>query len=418
MGEKGNHRMRKFFRYILPLGLIALSIVVVMAMVAISKGKRPERKDTANLALIIDAIPAQVESLNFSVSSQGSVRPRTETTLVAEVGGKIVSVSRNFIAGGFFRKGEMLLKIDPSDYETALLRAQAELASRKAQLADWTARSEQAMKDWTNLGRSGEPSDLTLRKPQLAEAMAGVQAAEANLKEAERDLQRTAIKVPYDGLVRAKQVDVGQFVSPGTPVGVTFAIDSAEIRLPLSSGDLNFLDLPSATRLDKAHRVPVTLTAEGSGFGNHWKAEIVRTEGVVDERSRVIYAVAEVLDPYSVLGISNQEELKMGTFVRAEIEGLRADNVVVLPRSVLRPDDTVLIANDDRKLEIRPVTVVRAQPRKVYISEGVAGGELVITTSLDAPIPGTALTIRGEVREEPAATTGAPDSIASTGNEQ
>ena len=394
MGETTG--MRKFFKYMLPLALIMVSIIAVAVLVSMAKGKRPDRKDTADQAVRVDAIQAEQASLNFSVFSQGSVRPRTETTLVAEVAGKIVSVSSNFIAGGFFREGEVLLQIDPSDYQTALLRAQANLAARKAQRADQQARSDQALKDWTNLGREGEPSDLTLRIPQLAEAKAAVQAAEAELKEAERDLQRTRIKVPYDGLVRSKKVDVGQYVSPGTPLGVTFAIDTAEIRLPLSNRDLAYLDLPSATRLDKAHRVPVKLTAEGAGTGGEWHAEIIRTEGVVDESSRVLYAVAEVVDPYGALGQSVQKELKMGTFVRAEIQGLRADDVIVLPRSVLLANDTVLVANEDRELEIREVTVVRSEPRNVYISEGIESGELVVTTTLDAPIPGTRLSITGE----------------------
>jgi RND family efflux transporter MFP subunit len=412
--------IRKFLRYVLPLALILLSIIVVIGMVAAGKAKRPDRKDTSSQAVMVDAIPAQLRSLNFSVYSQGAVKPRTETTLVAEVAGKIVSVSTNFIAGGFFRDGEILLQIDPSDYETALKRAQANLASRRAQLLDWQARSEQAMKDWINLGRQGEPSDLTLKKPQLAEAQAAVQAAEAELQEAERDLQRTRITLPYDGLVRSKAVDVGQYVAPGTPLGVTFSIDVAEIRLPLSGSDLTFIDLPSATRLDKARRVPVRLTAESAGLTGEWRAEIVRTEGVVDERSRVVYAVAEVIDPYGVLGQSTQQELRMGTFVRAAIEGLRADDVVVMPRSVLRADDTVLIANDDRKLEIRSVTVARAEPRDVYISAGVEPGELVITTSMDAPIPGMALAISGE---EPPPAPPSDDAeggeiVASTGAEQ
>ncbi|MEJ2383232.1 MAG: efflux RND transporter periplasmic adaptor subunit [Xanthomonadales bacterium] len=394
--------MRKFMKFVLPLLLIVGSIVVVVVMVAVAQGKRPDRKDDAQPALLVEAIPAEVTSVDFTVTSQGSVMPRTETTLVAEVAGQIVSVSQNFIAGGFFRKGEVLLQIDPSDYETALLRAEATLAARRAQLADQQARSDQALKDWTNLGRQGEPSDLVLRKPQLAEAKAAVQAAEAELRQANRNLERTRIRVPYDGLVRSKSVDVGQYVGPGTPLGVTFAIDRAEIRLPLSGDDLAYLELPSATRLDASRRVPVTLTAEGDGVGGRWDAEIVRTEGVVDAASRVIYAVAEVVDPYGVLGLSEQPELKMGTFVRAAITGRRADAVVVLPRAVLQPDNTVLIANADRRLEIRPVTVARAEPRKVYVSDGIADGELVITTSLDAPIPGTELAIRGERRPDTA----------------
>jgi RND family efflux transporter MFP subunit len=220
--------MRKMFRYFLPVGLVLLSLVLVAVLIAVNKAKRPERKEEASPATMVEAIPVERVSLNLSVFSQGSVVPRTETTLVAEVAGVIVQVSPNFIAGGFFREGETLLQIDPSDYEAGLKRAQANLASRKAQFADQKARADQALKDWENMERQGDPSDLTLRKPQLAEARANVQAAEADLQKAKRDLERTHIKVPYDGLVRTKHADIGQYVAPGTPLGVTFDIDTVE----------------------------------------------------------------------------------------------------------------------------------------------------------------------------------------------
>jgi RND family efflux transporter MFP subunit len=251
------------------------------------------------------------------------------------------------------------------------------------------------LKDWKNLGRKGEPSELVLRKPQLADARANVQAAEADVQKAERDLQRTSITVPYDGLVRVKRVDIGQYVTPGTQLGTTFAIDSAEIRLPLSNSDLAYLDLPSATNRNDKPLPHVTLRAEKGASTGVWEASIIRTEGVVDEASRVVYAVAEVIDPYGVLGQSTQKELKAGTFVRAEITGLRADNVIQLPRYVLRADNTVLVSNSDNELEIRPVSVVRAEPKQVYLDGGIEAGELVVTTTMDAPIPGIKLKISG-----------------------
>lgn len=410
--------MRTFFRNFLPLGLILLSVLIVASLVSIAKSKRPERKAAETQALVVDAIPAQRASLNLSIFSQGSVKPRTQTTVVAEVSGKIVDVSPNFIAGGFFREGEVLLQIDPSDYEAALKRAQANLASRKAQYADQKARSEQAMKDWINLGRQGEPSDLTLRKPQLAEALANVQAAEAELQKAQRDLQRTRISVPYDGLVRSKQSDIGQYVAPGTRLGVTFAIDSAEIRLPLSATEVSFLDLPSATNPENKEYPRVRLRSETAGVSGEWEAEIIRTEGVVDEKSRVTYAVARVIDPYGVLGLSKQSELRVGTFVRAEIEGVQLEDVVVLPRSVLSTSNTVLIANEDNELEIRPVSVIRAEPQRVYISDGLKNGEWVITTLLDAPIPGTLLAVNGRDESSPGMDSGDDGIVASVGSEQ
>lgn len=388
--------MGKFFKLMLPMILIITSILIVIALVAYKGAQSAERKPETEKAVLVDVIEAEVVSLNFSVNSQGTVRPRTETSLVSEVSGKVVSVAPEFIAGGFFRKGEMLLQIDPSDYETNLKRSQAALASRKAKLADETARSEQALKDWNNMGKQGQPSDLGLRKPQMADARANVSAAEADVQKARRDLERTQITVPYDGLVRQKAVDIGQYVTPGTRLGITFAIDTAEIRLPLTNNDLAYLDLPSETEVkneDKSFPT-VTLSAEQAGGTSEWHARIIRTEGVVDETSRVIYAVAQVTDPYGVLGQSHQAELKIGTFVNAEIEGLSAENVVVLPRHVLRADHTIPVANSDNELEILSVEVLRAEAKKVYISKGIEGGARVVTTTLDAPVPGTKLAVR------------------------
>lgn len=390
--------MKDFFKFMLPLILIIGSIVTVVGLVTYQNSKSAERKQDNDKKVLVDTIEAEIVSLNFSVESQGTVRPRTETSLVSEVSGKIVSVAPEFVAGGFFRKDEMLLQIDPSDYEAGLKRAEAALASRKAKLADETARSEQALKDWKNMGKKGEPSDLGLRKPQMADAKANVSAAEADVQKARRDLERTRITVPYDGLVRQKQVDIGQYVTPGTRLAVTFAIDTAEVRLPLTHRNLDFLDLPSETEVKTSDKTfpPVTLSAERAGKTNTWQARIIRTEGVVDETSRVIYAVAQVIDPYGVLGQSDQQELKIGTFVNASIEGLPANNVVVLPRYVLRADNTVLVANAKNELEILPVIVLRAEPKQVYLSSGIEGGAKVIITTLDAPVPGTRLAIRGE----------------------
>jgi len=393
--------MGKFFKFILPLILIMTSIVVVVALVAYKKSQRAERKPETTQAILVDTIAAEVVSLNLMVSSQGTVRPRTETTLVAEVSGKIVSVSADFVAGGFFREGEVLLQIDPSDYRAGLKRAEAALASRKAKLADETARSQQALKDWQNMGKPGQPSDLGLRKPQMADAKANVSAAEADVEKARRDLERTQITLPYDGLVRQKFVDIGQYVTPGTRLGISFAIDTAEVRLPLTNNDLKYLQLPTGTAANKQDNPypPVTLSTQRAGDSDQWQAQIIRTEGVVDETSRVVYAVAQIIDPYGVLGQSHQQELKIGTFVHAEIQGLRAENVVVLPRYVLQPDDTIMIVNDDGELEILPVTVLRAESKKVYISSGIKDGARVITTTLDAPVPGTKLAINGAMND-------------------
>lgn len=385
--------MGKFFKFILPLIIIMLSIVIVAALVFYKNSQRAERKPQITQAILVDTITAEKTTLNLIVSSQGVVRPRTQTTLAAEVSGKIVAISANFVAGGFFHQGDVLLQIDPSDYQAGLKRAEAALASRQARLADETARSEQALKDWQNMGKPGQPSDLGLRKPQLADARANVSAAEADVEKARRDLERTQITLPYDGLVRQKGADIGQYVTPGTRLGITFAIDTAEVRLPLTHNDLQYLDLPTgtATKTQQNPFPAVTLSTNNAADTDQWQAQIIRTEGVVDETSRVVYAVAEIVDPYGILGQSHQKELKIGSFVHAEIQGLRAENVVVLPRYVLQADNTVMVMNAAGELAILPVVVLRAGPKKVVISKGIQSGTRVITTRLDAPVPGTKL---------------------------
>lgn len=376
--------------------LIITSILVVIALVTYKNSQRAERKPDATQAILVDTITAEITSLNLVINSQGTVKPRTETTIVAEVSGKIVSVSPDFVAGGFFRKGEVLLQIDPSDYQAALKRAEAALASKRAKLADETARSEQALKDWRNMGKQGKPSDLGLRIPQMADAKANVSAAEADVAKARRDLERTRITVPYDGLVRQKAVDIGQYVTPGSRLGITFAIDTAEVRLPLTNTDLKYLELPSGTQAKNQDKPfpPVTLSAQTGSGTEFWQAQIIRTEGVVDETSRVVYAVAQVIDPYGVLGQSHQSELKVGTFVNAAIQGMSAENVVILPRHTLQADNTVFVVNQNMELEIIPVDVMRTEPKVVYINGGIQAGSRVITTTLDAPVPGTRLSIR------------------------
>ena len=400
---------KKFLRYFLPLGVIILAVIVVIGMATMAGGKRPERQETGQAAVLVDVIPAEARSLNFIVQSQGSVIPRTQTNVVAQVSGIIMSISDNFVAGGFLRSGEVLLEIDPSDYRTAMKRAEAALASREAKLAEEKSRSEQALKDWRNLGRKGNPPDLVMRKPQLADALANVHAAEADLEKARRDLQRTKVTVPYDGLLREKTVDIGQYVTPGTRLGVSFAVDTAQVRLPLAAADLAFLDLPRTMSTELEDYPEVSLEADFGEVTRTWQARLIRTEGVLDESSRVLYAVASVQDPYGLLGESQQDELRMGTFVRAQISGRYVENVVVLPRFVLRKDNTVLVANKERELEVRDVVVVRSEARQVFITSGVKDGEMVVTTTLDAPIPGTRLTFTGE---EPASV---PASVSSKG---
>lgn len=392
--------MKKLLKFGLPPLLVVLSIMVVMQ--AARNRPQPEEREVATTAMLVDTISPETGVAHFEVQAQGTVRPRTQTQLAAEVGGRIVTLSDNFVAGGFFRANEILAEIDPSDYEAALLQAQADLAAARARLSDEQARSDQARQDWKRLhGSEREPGELVLRLPQVAGAQASVQAAEAAVLRARRNLERTRISLPYDGMVRSRQIDIGQFVSPGSLLGVTFAVDVAEVRLPLSNQDLAFLDLPRPGQ-EASTPTPVRLTGTVAGQRGEWQGKLVRSEGVVEETTRLNFVVVQVQDPYGLLDRERRLPLIMGTFVQAEVQGRAASGLMVLPRSALREGDSVYLVDNDERLEIRRVEVIRSTPDRVYVYNNLGADDLIVTTAIAAPIPGMSLRVREQDPVEPA----------------
>ncbi len=380
-------------KILIPLGIVAAAIVALVLLTGLRP--EPEKVEPLQAARVVEVITARRSNHQYQIASQGNLAPVTQTELVAEVSGKVVWVSPEFVAGGFFSAGQPLLKIDPSDYEAQLKQAEASLASRQAQLAQEKAQAQQAQLDWDKLDsrRGQKPSALVLREPQLAEAQANVKAAEAELDRAKRNLQRTSLDVPYAGLVRRRDADLGQFLSAGSPVGATFAVDYAEVRLPLSTDELAFVDLPAATGDSDAAVTPVVLETRIAGQWVRRTATLARSEQVIDQSNRAIYAVARLDDPYSLSDPNNGNAIPIGAFVSAAIDGRQAGRVFQLPREVVGDNNQVMVVGAENLLELRPVTIQRADPAYVYISEGLNNGDRIITTPIDAPIPGTAVRV-------------------------
>lgn len=330
----------------------------------------------------------QPTNLQLIVSAQGTVAPRTESTLVTQVAGQIISVSPAFVNGGFFEKGDILLTIDPRDYEVAIAQTQVQVAQANLRLAREEEESDIAREEWKLLGK-GEPSDLVLRKPQIAEARATIAAAKGTLRRAQLNLERSQIRAPYAGRVRAKSADVGQYVNPGSPVGRIYAVDYAEVRLPVADNQLAYLDLPLAFR-NHTSETPgpnVRLHAEFAGKQHTWMAQIVRIEGEIDARSRMITLVARVDNPYGQSRDSNRPPLAVGMFVNAEILGNQASNVVIVPRAALRGKDQVLVVTDNR-LYHRTIDILRADAEKIIVKSGLTSGDQICVSPLDAMVEG------------------------------
>jgi RND family efflux transporter MFP subunit len=347
-----------------------------------------ERRAAPEPVVKVETQTLEPEVYTVRIHTQGTVRARTESTLLPEVSGRILEVSPNFREGGFFDTGDLLLKIDPSDYQTAVIRAKASLAEARVRLAEEEAQASQAERDWDRLGSEETPPDLVLRGPQLALARANVAAAEANLAEAERNLARTEIRAPYEGRVLNKHVDVGQVVSQGTLLADVYAVDYAEIRLPLTTEEFAMLDLPEGVRggVPVDGRAPVTLKARFGPREIEWKGKVIRAEGAVDTRSRQLYVIAQVDDPY---GLDQPEPLKVGLFVEAEIEGMDLEDVYVVPRVALREAAYVLSLTEDNRIRRVAVDPIWSSEETIVFREpSLSPGSRISLTQMALAIDG------------------------------
>ncbi len=374
-------------KILLPIVILALGLIITVAMV---KSRSPVAiqppQDYTPLVRVMNVSPS---TFQLVVKAHGTVHPRTETALVSEVAGRVLEVSRSFAAGGFFSRGDVLVRIDPRDYELAVVTARSQVAKARVLLGTEEAQAEVARKEWEVLGE-GDPSPLATRELQLQEARATLASAEATLERAKRDLERTRITAPFDGRVRSKLVDIGQYVAPGTPIGHVFAVDYAEVSLPIPDSDLAFLDIPiNFDGGNEGEAGPrVLLSADFAGERRQWWGRVVRVEGEIDPVSRTVTVVAQVDDPYGLKNGPNPDPLAVGLFVDAEIYGREVADAIVLPRSALRGADEVLVLDEESRLRFRKVAVLRKDRSEVIITGGVEPNEEVCVSLLEAVTDG------------------------------
>ena len=380
---------------LLAIGVVAaaLFVAVMMNLLAPGADKSPEPE----AAIAVKTMLVKSADLAVRVESQGVAKARTKTSLVSEVSGAVLRVSDNFVVGGTFQAGDMLMALDPTDYEVALQRAEARLMSVKAAMEFERARSVQAAKEWAMTGRpQSEAPLLALRRPYLLEAEANLLQAQSEVRQAKIKLEKTVIKAPYAGMVANKLADVGQFVTAGTRVGEAFAIDYVEVRLPLTERDLSMMgSLLSQNLTDKT----VLLSGAVDGINTSWQATIVRSEGVVSELNRAQYLVARLADPYGLKVDQGNKSvpLRVGTFVKASIEGKVLKDVFQIPRSALLEGSRVGLIDSEQLLKIVPVTVAHADDQYYYLSNGLTAGMEIVISALGTPIEGLKLRVRNDL---------------------
>ena len=387
--------MKKFLKIISPILVLVVSIGIVQGLSA-AKPEPEKKEETQRLvSLYVDEVKS--DTVTISVQTQGEVRPKTEIDLIPQVSGRIVGISGSFAEGAEFAPGETLIKIDDTNYKLAVVRAKARVAEAEVALQRELANAKIKKDHWLDKQNQGEPTPYALNKPQVLEAEAKLASAESDLQEAQLNVARTEINVPFLGRVREKSVGIGQYVTAGSHLGRVFSTDTVEIRLPLTDSQLAELNLPMGFMADAFNAPVVQFSAHVGNREHTWIGRIVRTHASVDQQTRLIYAIAEVEDPYG-LGADNGAPIAVGMFVHADIAGVNSQLALVLPRLALRNANKVYVINDENRLEIRTVEVLSTSEDFVLVSNGVAVGDKVVTSTIPAAVDG--MEVRAITREQ------------------
>jgi len=400
---KKNQKRMVPLRYVLmPFAIIFAAVIVLIIIGALAP--KPAKKPIDIKAPLVEIKQLIRENVTLRVRSQGSILPRTETNIVAEVSGRVIFVAERFNAGGFFRKGDILLKIDPTDYELSVQQAKARLETAEASLLEEQARGEQAREEWLLSGKQLEDAPImALRKPQMQKAQAEVNSAKAELQKAQVQLTRTIIKAPYHAMVKVKQTDIGQYVTPGTVLANTFAIDYAEARLPIKQNDMPYVNLPNISE-ESNKGDEVSLSMNVGGKKREWQSYISRYEGVVDESSRVHYVIAQIDDPYAFRRDDFIHPLHIGSFVKAEIKGKVIKDVVAIPHNAIYGANEIYQVSHDNKLAKTLLEGVYSDSEYLYTQQSIDLAKPLILTKLETPVEGMSLRIKRNETEKIAIT--------------
>lgn len=358
-------------KILLPAAIFIVGTLAI-AVLVFAKPKPVPRELPGEPALVQVAVTQaqQESSLRLSVNAQGTVVPKREIELVAQVSGLISGVEPAFVDGGFFDAEQVLIRIDEREYQAALLSAKSRLADAAQRLAEEEGRSLQAAREWRDLGNQNA-NDLFMRKPQLASAQANLDANQGAVAIAELNLERTQISVPFKGRVRETHVGLGQYVTAGTALAKVYDSTVMEVRLPLTEQQAALIDLPLTAGLasDSNERPNVILTGTVAGERHQWSGTLTRTDAFIDANSRMYYAVVEVKDSFAIDADEGERKVPLlpGLFVKAEIEGKRLDNVLKLPRTALFERDKLLTLDSEHKVAEQKVRVLRKTEDEVWV---------------------------------------------------
>lgn len=376
-----------------PLLILAAGAGAVVAM--IKTAPEPKRATPERLARLVTVVEALRGRHPLRVEASGTVRPAREVTINPQVAGEIIEISPDLEPGGYFDAGDVLLKIDPDDYELAARMREAELTQRAAQYTLEEANRDVAIQEYEVLGEelTEDEKSLVLREPQLEAAAADVAVARAMLEDARLDLQRTTVTAPFDAQVADKFVERGTRVTTQTPILRLVGTDTYWIELSVQQSDLRWIDLPAG---DIPGSTVTLKQPKVWGPGAYREGRVIRLLPDLTNQGSMARVLVAVDDPLCRKPENaDKPKLLVGQYLTAEIEGAVVDDAVVLERRLLRDGDQVWIMNDDNKLEVRPVEIVYRGREQVLVGTGIRDGERIVSTDIATVADGMELRLGG-----------------------
>ncbi len=357
--------------------VILLLIVGVSIWILLGEHRKPFKRIKKKIPLpVVKTKRFYPRPITITIKGYGTVKPVKRVVISPEVSGKVVYVSSSFVKGGFLKKGETFLKIDPSDYEILLNTAKAQVEIAKNQLLIVQEEAKQGIYEWKLVHPKKEVPFMVAKRPQLNTALAKLKEAEANLKKAELNLKRTLIKASFDSIVAEKNVDKGSYVVKGENLGVLLGTDEAEVYVPLDLKDVRWIDVPGFT-VPYGHKGSKAILRLCFGE-RELKREgiVVRSEGVVDENTRMIKVIVRLKKPYST-----NPPFAFGSFVDVVIEGKTIKNGFKIPIEAVHEGSSVWIVKGQR-LYVKKVRVMRFEDNFAIVSYGLNPGDEVVLSPL------------------------------------
>jgi RND family efflux transporter MFP subunit len=374
-------------------GLVILGISGAIATYMMMNRPEPERRRQAPNTLIVRVQKVAATSRQVTIPVMGSVVPAAEVDLKSRITGEVVWLHPEFREGGIIRKNQTLLKLDPTEYKLALVRKKAVLESAILDLKSEEGRQEVARSEWSLLGLEEKATEmdreLALRQPQLAAFQANLEAARAEVKQAELDLERTAITAPFNAIVLSKNVDVGSQV---TSQGILAHLAGSnrffvEALIPLDR--LEWIHVPENQKETGSRAVVTTGTGRvATGF-------LYKLLGDLEPNGRLARVLIEIKDPLDLEKLNgDRKPLLLGDYVSARIDGRMVKDVFVIERKYLKDGNMVYIATDQDTLHIKNVQIIWNGADHV-LARGLVNGERLIISDVPAPVEGMKVRVNG-----------------------